>query len=301
MRKSLIASLVVLLFVGVSFADIDLGGKFQFELPVADSVNKGSTPVLDYTGVKAELNLMHENFKAELDIPVAHPNGAANIVVDQAYLRTPIANGEVHVGIFESTVGKLKSYSILTPAGALDSEVEGLGVRCVSEINGVTVEVGNIGTLVADKTDSTNDRIIYGQVVSEVMDVQVKAAAKFFTDTSAEKSDLDIIGDIEINNMPNTLIQLHGEYGLTHDTSMTKIILAGIAAKYQATDQVAVYGSYGGGVNNSTKQNNVETDVIAGVSYQFENGATAGLELQQTRVNSAETANKSSIVFSNSF
>jgi hypothetical protein len=62
-----------------------------------------------------------------------------------------------------------------------------------------------------------------------------------------------------------------------------------LAAKYLATNDVSVYGSFGMGLAEGAKANDVESDLIIGTAYQIDDVTSVLAEYKTTTLNEAET------------
>lgn len=160
MKKLLILSAIVAVASTAAFAETEVKGKFFYNHPVVKHDN--SDKKLDWTKSKAEIYIVADDFKVELDVPVAHERGKDDITVDQAYGWFEVGPGKVKVGVMETSIGGEPYYGHASHSSW--KEIEGFGFAYFQKMDDMTLMFGNVGSLLADETNSVADRTLFAGV-----------------------------------------------------------------------------------------------------------------------------------------
>lgn len=287
---------IMLIFIQVNaqtaLTEITFNGRFHYLFPVVKEA--GSE---DFSNKKAEFYVAAKNFYAEVDVYPANPASAGLLKIDQAYIRVKVQEHHLRIGLMETGIGKLKYYSISTPIGVMDKEVEGMGLFYNYKI----FKLGNFGNFGAKDSNNLVDRVLFAAIdVKEYL--PIKAGLWFTSSPNAQESDLDaslafhynIIENIDFNaNIRKTL--------LNNITTTPEYFAAGFSVNYKISSKSDIYGSYSRGLNEVTKDNNLENDAIFGISYKVINGVKVGLEYQNSRIDRVKTKDDLSLAFEAKF
>jgi hypothetical protein len=263
-------------------------GRFHYLFPVIKEA--GSE---DFSNKKAEFYISATNFYTEVDVYPDNPVSADLVKIDQAYIKLEIHDQQLKIGLMESGIGKMKYYSINTPVGVMDKEVEGMGLFYNYKI----FKLGNFGNFGADESNNNVDRVLFAAIdVKEYL--PVKAGLWYTTDPLEKESDLDaaiafhynLFNALDLNaNLRKTL--------LNNITSTPEYFAAGISANYEVIANTDIYSSYSLGLNDETRENNLENDLIFGISHKIVKGVKVALEYQNSQIDQEMVKDDLSLAF----
>lgn len=294
--RNWIILVIMLIFIQVNaqsaLTETTFNGRFHYLFPIVRV-----TGAEDFSNKKAEFYVSAKNFYAEVDVYPTNPASADLLKIDQAYIKLKIIDHQLKIGLMETGIGKLKYYSINTPVGVMDKEVEGMGLFYSYKI----FKLGNFGNFGADESDNTVDRVLFAAIdVKEYL--PIKAGLWYTTDPVDQESDLDaaisfhynLFNALDLNaNLRKTL--------LNNITSTPQYFAAGISANYEVIANTDIYSSYSLGLNDETKENNLENDLIFGISHKIVKGVKVALEYQNSQIDQDKTKDDFSLAIEAKF